>query len=83
MIAPATNRRRRSSVDATARDSTDPAGMTPDDRLIEVAAILATGVLRLRRRAISAPVSLPQSSSESSRNGLDDCAGKRLSEHRG
>ena len=36
---------------AIANDSTHPANMTPEERLAEVAAILAEGVLRLRRRS--------------------------------
>ena len=36
---------------AIANDPTDPANMTPQERLAEVAAIFAEGVLRLRRRA--------------------------------
>ena len=32
-------------------DPTDPANMTPEERLTEVATILAAGVLRLRRAA--------------------------------
>ena len=37
-------------------DPTDPANMTPEERLTEIAAIRAEGVLRLRRRqAGSAP----------------------------
>ena len=84
MIASATNRRRRSSVDPTVREPTDPASMTPEERLVEVAAILAAGVLRLRSRAaVSAPVGLPESSQESGRNCLDDCRETRLSGHRG
>ena len=31
-------------------DPTDPTNMTPDERLAEVASILAEGVLRLRKR---------------------------------
>ena len=34
---------------AFANDPTDPANMTPEERVAEVAAILADGVLRLRR----------------------------------
>ncbi len=36
---------------AVPTDPTDPANMSSDDRLAEVAAILAEGVRRLRRRA--------------------------------
>jgi len=49
-------------------DPTDPADMTPEDRLAEVAAILAEGVLRLRRRSGILPTSTPP---EISGNPLD------------
>jgi len=52
-------------------DPTDPAYMTPEERLTESAAILAAGVLRLHRRA-AIPVSPDaQIPSDSSRNCLD------------
>jgi len=35
-------------------DPTDPEDMSPEDRLAEVAAILAEGVLRLRRHRVRA-----------------------------
>ena len=35
---------------AFANDPTDPANMTPEERLAEVAAIFAEGVLRVHRR---------------------------------
>ena len=44
----------------------DPARMSPDERLSEVAAILARGVLRLRWRAAAAP----EDSTESCRKSL-------------
>lgn len=50
-------------------DPTDPACMLPDERLAEVAGILAEGVLRLRRRAAASgnsPVTVQPA--ESSRN---------------
>ena len=49
-------------VDATR----DPADMTPDQRRQEIAAILARGVLRLRRSAQTAPGSSPSRSPEDS-----------------
>ena len=56
----------------------DPAAMTPDERRREVAAILARGVLRLRRSAENAPGSspsrTPENTSESSREVLDEGA---------
>ncbi len=58
-------------------DPTDPANMSSDDRLAEVAAILAEGVRRLRRRAaipgIPGETATPKESEEFSRNGLDVC----------
>jgi len=62
----------------------DPASMAPEERLAEVVAILAAGVLRLRSRAaVSVAVNPAEDSPESARNGLEDCAGKRLSGQRG
>ena len=49
-------------------DPTDPAELTEDQRLDEVAALLATGVRRLLAQRASHPVSLP---SESDQNGLE------------
>ena len=51
-------------------DPTDPQNMPPEDRLSEVAEILARGVLRLRRRAALPAQShsnLPQSSHSATR----------------
>jgi hypothetical protein len=60
---------------AFANDPTDPVNMTPDERLAEVAAIFAEGVLRLRRRgAIPTPrlaVIHPVEFGESAANGLE------------
>jgi hypothetical protein len=68
-------------------DPTDPANMTPEERVAEVAAILAEGVVRLRRRtatpAGAADVPAPQSALESAPNGLDECGGTRPCGHRG
>jgi hypothetical protein len=70
-----------------ANDPTDPSNMTPEERLVEVAAILAEGVLRLRRRAaipvVSGGVTALQNPLESGRNCLDECAETRLHGHRG
>jgi hypothetical protein len=68
-------------------DPTDPANMTPDERLTEVASILAEGVLRLRRRqAVSAPDS-PRihavESGESGGIGLEVSPETRLHGQRG
>ena len=63
---------------AIANDPTNPANMTPDERLAEVAAIFAEGVLRLRRRAANLTPKLtvihPVESVESAGTGLDECA---------
>ncbi len=52
---------------------TDPADMCADERLEEVASILARGVLRLhgRRRCDVSEAEIPEESSET---GLDLCA---------
>lgn len=49
----------------------DPDQMTPEQRHDEIAAILAEGVLRLRRRVPLAPESLCQIESESDQNCLE------------
>ena len=70
-----------------ANDPTNPANMTPDERVAEVAAILAGGVLRLRRRqAVSAPDDPqihPVESLESVANGLEVPSETRLHGQRG
>ena len=69
---------------AFANDPSDPANMTPEERLAEVATILGQGVLRLRRRAaVPADIPHPSNPSESEQNGLDECAETRLHGHRG
>ena len=65
-------------------DPTDPCHQTPQQRLDEVAAILAAGVLRLRcRSALLAENSAVPAHPESSQNGLDECGETRLHGHRG
>lgn len=60
-------------------DPSDPTQMTPDDRVQEVAAILAGGVMRWRRnRARSSCESDSQRVCESSEIRLDDLAETRL-----
>ena len=49
------------------RSVTDPAQMTPDKRLAELAAILARGILRLRTQ----PGINPKESAESGQKALD------------
>ena len=60
---------------ANANDPSDPATMTPDERLAEV----SKGVLRLRQRqagsAPDAPLIHSVESAESAGSGLDECAG--------
>lgn len=69
---------------AFANDPSDPANMTPEERITEVAAILGEGVLRLRRRAAVPGVMPPLGNPlESGQNGLDECAETRLHGHRG
>lgn len=65
-------------------DPTDPANMPPEERIAEVAAILAEGVMRLRRRiAMPADVSPAGNLLESGQDGLDDCAETSPHAHRG
>ena len=65
---------------AYTNDPSDPAHMSPDEHLAEVATILAQGVLRLRRTAAVLPV---KTSVESCVNRLDDCAVTRPDGHNG
>jgi len=59
-------------------DPTDPANMTPEERLAEIGMIIGQGVLRLReRQAVSTPNAThihPVESVESAGSGLDECA---------
>jgi len=64
---------------AFADDPTDPANMTVDERVAEVAAILAEGVLRLRSRGIIHAVE----SVDSAANVLADPSETRLDGQRG
>lgn len=72
---------------AFVNDPTDPANMTPEERVTEVAAILAEGVLRLRRRAAvpTVPGDVPavKIPPESGQNSLEECGETRLHGHRG
>jgi hypothetical protein len=55
-------------------DPTDPTLLTPEQRLAEVASILAEGVLRLRARAALTPPAGPGSPvSDSPQIRLDEC----------
>ena len=51
-------------------DPTDPAYMTPEERAIELAAILAAGVLRYCRMARKTACPAPQESAISGQNPL-------------
>jgi hypothetical protein len=59
-------------------DPADPEHMAADDRVTEVAAILAVAVLRLRRRHALVAPSPPQISSNSAQTGLEVPADLRL-----
>ena len=59
--------------------TTDPESMTPDERRLEVASILACGLLRRVRTAKSAESPPPETSSKARRNGLDVPGETRLS----
>ena len=60
-------------------DPTDPTHMTPDQRLVEVAAILAAGVLRLRnRQALADTVNPPEIPPDYPPSSLADGPEKRL-----
>ncbi len=59
--------------------TTDPESMTADERRLEVAGILACGVLRRVRLAKTADSSPPKTVSEMPRKGLDVSAETRLS----
>jgi hypothetical protein len=64
---------------AFCHDPTNPANLTPEQRVDEIAAILATGVLRLHRRAALPTASSPsQNPSDSALSGLDDSPETRL-----
>jgi hypothetical protein len=58
---------------------TDLARLSPDERLREVAAILATGVLRLRRRAALPAENAQKNPVELSPDGLEVPVEPRLS----
>lgn len=53
------------------RPQIDPACMTPDDRLREVAAIFAVGLRRRRDRAALASVPAPKNPSETAEKPLE------------
>lgn len=57
----------------------DPASMPPDDRLREVASLLASGILRLQRRFALPGKESPQTVDKLSADGLEVPAETRLS----
>lgn len=65
-------------------DPTDPDNMSADERVTELAAILAAGALRMRR-GTPPPASDRDAPDlqESTATGLDDCAETRLHGQRG
>jgi hypothetical protein len=69
---------------AFCHDPADPVHLTPEQRLEEIASLLATGVLRLHRRAAIPshipPVEFPP---DSAPNGLDESPERGLHGHRG
>ena len=65
-------------------DPTDPAHMTPEQRRTEVAAILAAGFIRLRRRtALPVPDATTIHPVESAKKALEVGGELRLHVHRG
>ncbi|QEL20759.1 hypothetical protein [Limnoglobus roseus] len=67
------------------RPDLDPAHLSPDDRLYELAAILARGLLRLRDKAALTPghTSAPQILPESSDSAVAEPADTWLTVHTG
>lgn len=61
----------------------DPASMNSDERIREVARILADGVLRLHARNALTPDPNFNNLPNSSLNGLEDCVETGLSVHLG
>jgi hypothetical protein len=64
-------------------DPTDPANLTPEARLAEVAAILVEGLRRLKRHVAIPTQNSTETASESGRNCLDDAPETRLDGHSG
>jgi hypothetical protein len=62
--------------------STPNQDLTPQQRLAQVAAILALGALRLKRATIIEQSNAPEELSESAQGGLESGANPRLSESR-
>lgn len=65
-------------------DPTDSANMSAEERVAEIATILAAGVLRLHLQARISTANPPIISPvESSQNNLDECGTESLNGHRG
>lgn len=60
-------------------DPTDPDLMSPEERLVEIASILASGILRMCRPILIAAAHSPTISiPETLQNSLDDCRDESL-----
>ena len=59
--------------------STDHSELTPQQRMAQVAAILARGVLRLKQAALRVPSASDEEVSETPEEGLESGADPRLS----
>jgi hypothetical protein len=60
-------------------DPTDPASMTAEERMEEIASIFAHGITRLKSRsALPAPPALTTGDADSTNNGLDVCDQKSV-----
>jgi hypothetical protein len=69
---------------AVRNDPSDPARLEPEDRVAEIASILAAGVLRLRSRsALIAENRDVSTHADSGRNCLEVCRETRLHGHHG
>jgi hypothetical protein len=64
-------------------DPTDPIHMTPEQRVSELAALLAEGILRLRQRAALTSNPAINPPPESPDSGLDACPPTSLHGHHG
>jgi hypothetical protein len=65
------------------RPDPDPLSLSPEQRLRELARILACGLLRLHQRRISPPTSDPRNCEETGQNSLEVGPNPRLSVHTG
>jgi hypothetical protein len=69
---------------ACCHDPADPVHLTPEQRLEEIASLLATGVLRLQRRAaLTSSGNHSEFPPDSAPNGLDESPERGLHGHRG